>query len=67
MVHTRGRQFVCDFSGFSKMIPILEHPRVVCTLPTELRKIYRRVIKTARFEKRNWSFSERSLFLFLFL
>ena len=44
MVHTRGRQCVCNFSGFSKRIPSLEHPRVVCTLPTELRKIYRRVI-----------------------
>ena len=30
----RGRQCVCDFSGFSKGIPSLEHPRVVCTLPT---------------------------------
>ena len=34
---------VCDFSGFSKRIPSLEHPRVVCTLPPELRKLYRRV------------------------
>ena len=44
VVHTRGRQCVCDFSGFSKRIPRLEHPRVVCTFPTELRKIYLRVI-----------------------
>ena len=35
---------MCNFSGFSKRIPRLEHPRVVCTLPIELRKIHRRVI-----------------------
>ena len=39
MVHTvytyevYARECVCNFSGFSKRIPSLEHPRVVCTLP----------------------------------
>ena len=39
VVHTRGRQCVCNFSGFSKRIPSLEHPRVGCTFPIELREV----------------------------
>ena len=40
-VHTRGRQCVCNFSGFSKRIPRLEHPRVVYTFPDVHRQLYR--------------------------
>ena len=39
MVHTRGRQCVCNYSGFSKRIPRPEHPRVGYTFPIKLRKV----------------------------
>ena len=38
-----ARECVRIYSGFSKRIPRLERPRVVCIFPTELRKIYLRV------------------------
>ena len=38
-----AREYVCNFSGFSKRIPSLEHPRVVCTFQQALPKIYFRV------------------------
>ena len=41
VVHTRGRKCVCNFSGFSKRIPRLEHPRVVYTFPDVHRQLYR--------------------------
>ena len=41
MVHTRGRQCVCNFSGFSKRNPRLEHPRVVYIFPDVHRQLYR--------------------------
>ena len=34
---------MCNFSRFSRRIPSLEHPRVECTLPPELRKLYRMI------------------------
>ena len=32
---------MCNFSGFSKRIPRLEHPRVVYTFPDVHRQLYR--------------------------
>ena len=41
MVHTRGRECVCNYSGFSKRIPRLEHPRVLYIFLDVHRQLYR--------------------------